>query len=77
MSGQIWFFSIPRRLCTSVYGFKTAVGYDGTIGDTLRIDRLVGNHSLLLMARLGHSTLAPTTTKRELTRISLPPPRVL
>ena len=32
-------------------------------------------HSLLLMARAGHSTLA-STTKREIKRISLPPPRV-
>ena len=38
---------------------------------------LVRNHSLLLMARLGRSTLAPTTTKREITRMSLPPSRVL
>ena len=62
------------RVCMS---FRLlCMGYDGTIGDTLRID-LSATSLLLLVARLGHSTLAPTTTKREITRISLPPSRVL
>ena len=41
------------------------------MGDALRIN-VSTTHSLLLMARLGHSTFASTTTKRKTTRISLP-----
>ena len=43
---------------------------------TLRVD-LSATHNQLPIARLGHSTLAPTTTKGEITRISLPPSHVL
>ena len=57
-------------------GFNAAVGYDGNTGYTLRID-LSTAHSLLLMAQVGHDTLA-MTTKWKITPISfLPPSRVL